>query len=312
MSDLNQDDFINATDVSSQLLETESAIYDITQTEKSPLTGRENLINTTLNNKIVEHNEFNFIPFKNEDLELIVDTNSNQAYASISAIARMLNVNKGTLHRELNKAVANYKSITAQIQTGVGLRSVALYTSETVFELAFRYNIELAKKMGAAGANLYMLNLAGFKIKLEETKPVTVNLSNRDLALMVIAEADRADALVAQIEQDKPCTDLGKAIIKADNNIRVGEFAKSLGLGQNRYFAELRECKIIMATSTLPYQRYLDEGYFLVTQSVNNNQTFPVALVTPKGQVYLVKRHQQYIENLSIEYQIERSVSALV
>ena len=85
MSDLNQDDFINATDVSSQLLETESSIYDITQTEKSPLTGRENLINTTLNNKIVEHNEFNFIPFKNEDLELIVDTNSNQAYASISA-----------------------------------------------------------------------------------------------------------------------------------------------------------------------------------------------------------------------------------
>jgi anti-repressor protein len=141
-----------------------------------------------------------------------------------------------------------------------------------------------------------------------------------DLARMVI-ESEEARilekqgrlALVAQIEADEPATTLGKAIAKAPNNIRIGDFAKSIGMGQNRYFDELRTDGIIQQTSTLPYQRFLDAKYFVVTQIISGNgKTYPVALITPKGQTYLVKRHRKFIGQEAMRDAIECQVVALV
>jgi len=147
----------------------------------------------------------------------------------------------------------------------------------------------------------------------------------KELAYMLIAseeareksEAERL-ALAAKIEADEPATTLGKIIESSrSRNIRIGDFAKVLGdIGQNRYFDELRECGIIMYTSTLPYQRYITAGYFRVTQTQGTGkaaeQWFPVALVTPKGQTYLAKRHRQHLASLAAERVIEAQVEALV
>ncbi len=145
-------------------------------------------------------------------------------------------------------------------------------------------------------------------------------LSKIDLARMVIAseeakiESDRrAAALVAQIEADEPATTLGDRLAKAPNNIRIGDFAKSIGMGQNRYFDELRTDGIIQQTSTLPYQQFLNAGYFVVTQIISGNgKTYPVALITPKGQTYLVKRHRKFISRETVRDAIECQVVALV
>jgi prophage antirepressor-like protein len=66
-----------------------------------------------------------------------------------------------------------------------------------------------------------------------------------------LASQSQNHALIAQIEADEPATTLGKAIAKAPNNIRIGDFAKSIGMGQNRYFDEIRTDGIIQQTSTL-------------------------------------------------------------
>lgn len=141
----------------------------------------------------------------------------------------------------------------------------------------------------------------------------------KELAYMLIASEEAREkveaeklALAAKIDADEPATILGKAITKAKNNLRIGEFAKSIGMGQNKYFEELRECQIIMATSTLPYQRFISSGYFVVTQVIHNEKTYPVSLVTPKGQAYLAKRHQQYLASVATMRIIEAEVSALV
>jgi phage antirepressor YoqD-like protein len=154
-----------------------------------------------------------------------------------------------------------------------------------------------------------MLGLAGYKVAIEQPDLPTDELGWMELAVEKKKESLR---LLAQIEADRPATELGKAIAKSDNNIRIGDFAKVVGMGQNKYFDELRECKIIMATGTLPYQRFLNDGYFVVTETVVNNKVYPVSLITPKGQVYLVKRHLQHIKSVSIECQIESSMMAIV
>jgi phage antirepressor YoqD-like protein len=247
----------------------------------------------------------NFVRFDSEGLELVVDTTTGKAYASKRATARMLEVDEKTVRN----CADSYTVINAQIQTPAGLRSADLLPAFVVFKLAQKYHPQLADRMGEAGANVYLLGLAGYKVQVEQPDLPTDELGWMELA---VAKKKEALSLAAQIEADRPATELGKAIGKSADNIRIGEFAKIIGMGQNKYFNELRECKIIMATSVLPYQRFLSEGYFVATEVVVNNKIYLVSLITPKGQSYLAKRHQQHLKNESIEQQLEASMSALV
>jgi phage antirepressor YoqD-like protein len=244
----------------------------------------------------------NFVRFDSEGLELVVDTITGNAYASKSATARMLEIDEKTVRNQVNSS-DKYSIITAQIPTAAGLRSSDLLPANAVFKLALKYHPLLAEAMGAAGANVYLLGLAGYKVEIEQpTIPKTYAAA--------LLESGR---LAMQIEQDREATELGKAIAKAPNNIRIGDFAKSIGMGQNRYFDELRDCGIIQQTSNTPYQRYLEGGWFVVTQIIAaNGKTYPVSLITPKGQAYLVKRHNQYISRETVRDAIECQVVAMV
>jgi anti-repressor protein len=132
------------------------------------------------------------------------------------------------------------------------------------------------------------------------------------LATALLKERDNRIALQAQIKSDEPATILGKAIASASDNIRIGDFARAIGVGQNTYFQELRDDSIIQLTSVLPYQRYLTAGYFVVTEVVKNKRIFMVAMITPKGQVYLAKRHQKYVLRDRTEDAMEKVISAIV
>lgn len=146
--------------------------------------------------------------------------------------------------------------------------------------------------------------------ELSRLELLQIGLEAEQARLGAQAEVKR---LSAQIQIDEPATTLGKAITKAPNNIRIGDFAKSIGMGQNRYFEELRTDGIIQQASTLPYQKYLDSGYFVVTQIISGNgKTYPVALITPKGQPYLAKRHSRFISQEVMRDAIECQVVALV
>jgi phage antirepressor YoqD-like protein len=146
------------------------------------------------------------------------------------------------------------------------------------------------------------------KARDAEIMATPTELSHLEILQLALASEKEKLLLEAQIEADRPATELGKAIGKSISNIWIGEFAKSIGIGQNRYFRELRECGIIMASSTLPYQRFLDSGYFVVTQVVQGDRIFPVSLVTPKGQAYLASRHQQHNYLVRVEAQIESAI----
>lgn len=51
----------------------------------------------------------------------------------------------------------NYNVINAEIPTSKGMQRGVLVPADVVFDLAFKYHPGLARKMGAAGANVYML-----------------------------------------------------------------------------------------------------------------------------------------------------------
>ena len=87
-------------------------------------------------------------------------------------------------------------------------------------------------------------------------------------------------------------------VSNTDNLIDMNAMAKlaveeDIPIGRNRLFRWLRENAILM-TGNLPYQKYIDRGYFAVKESVFETdsmcRTYQQTFVTGKGQQYIIGR----------------------
>ncbi|MGN7284304.1 BRO family protein [Shouchella rhizosphaerae] len=109
-------------------------------------------------------------------------------------------------------------------------------------------------------------------------------------ALMLAANLQK------KIEEDQPKVEAHDRFISGSNHQKMADVAKVLGFGRNTLFKMLREAKILMANNT-PYQRYIDQGYFVVKetpvtmggQTINRPQTY----VTAKGVEWLSRQYGQ-------------------
>lgn len=115
----------------------------------------------------------------------------------------------------------------------------------------------------------------------------------------------------AKIAEDKPkvaAYDVFMGV--SDDLISIGDFAKILHTKWNdikphRLFAILREAKILKDSyfeKNIPYQKYIDKGYFHVKESTSTNSLgyrfiSKQALITPKGQKYLLDKFMAAREN---------------
>lgn len=98
--------------------------------------------------------------------------------------------------------------------------------------------------------------------------------------------------LQGRIEDLKPKADQHDLFLTGENCQPMNEVAKSLDIGRNKLFEYLRDKKVFMRNN-VPYQNYLDRGYFKVIEkpiamggsNFNKTQT----LVTSKGVEYIAK-----------------------
>jgi phage antirepressor YoqD-like protein len=253
-----------------------------------------------------------FESFTPDGLELVVNTTTGMAYASISATARMLNKPESTVRGWCNGGSRKYNTTEALIPTGSGVQGARLIDAVTLYDMASEYNPELAKQMGRVGANIYLLNRAGYKVSIKETIPTAPPIppTRRELAAMLLDAEIRAEKAEKQIEADSDFTNLGKLIDNTVGCVTVGEFAKVIEVGRSTYFNELRHCKILMKNSVIPFQNMMAAGYFVVTEKIGlNNIAYPTTLITAKGQTYLAKRHKQYLAKELVTVQMEREVN---
>ncbi|MFV7562251.1 phage antirepressor KilAC domain-containing protein [Aeromonas sp. PS2Canimalfood6] len=82
-----------------------------------------------------------------------------------------------------------------------------------------------------------------------------------------------------------------------DKGVNIGNYARAVGLGQNVLFRALREHRILMSGGNrhnLPFQDYIERGYFTVKEGTrtHNDETVPTftPMVTGKGQQWLTRR----------------------
>lgn len=89
-----------------------------------------------------------------------------------------------------------------------------------------------------------------------------------------------------------PKAEMHDLFLSAENAQPMNLVAKSIGVGRNKLFQQLRDNDILMQNNT-PFQRYIDRGYFEVIerpvtmggQVINKAQT----LVTAKGMDYIAR-----------------------
>ena len=109
--------------------------------------------------------------------------------------------------------------------------------------------------------------------------------------------ATKVEALNSKIEADRPKVQFAEDISGHDMTISVGDFAKILSkhgrfIGRNRLYALLRDQKILNEKN-IPYQSYIDSGYFEVIEVRKYGNYYPAARITGKGQQYL---HRKFAE----------------
>lgn len=119
-------------------------------------------------------------------------------------------------------------------------------------------------------------------------------------ALRLAADlAERNMALENKIAEDSPKVEFAMAVRRMEGACKIGDFGKVIGIGRNILFSKLRQDEILMADN-MPYQKYIDLGYFVVIEQVpyvdHAGKSHPAftTMVTGKGQVWLEKKYRHF------------------
>ncbi|MNE58472.1 Phage antirepressor protein KilAC domain protein [compost metagenome] len=110
--------------------------------------------------------------------------------------------------------------------------------------------------------------------------------------------AYKVETLEQQLAEDAEKVDFYNKIYERDDLLNPTKAAKLFGTGRNHYLEYLRDKKILMSRphqQNMPYQRYLDAGYFEVKEGMYKNPKTGVVelkalpLLTGKGFTWLQK-----------------------
>lgn len=112
-----------------------------------------------------------------------------------------------------------------------------------------------------------------------------------------------AGRLALEVEQKSrllavqaPKVEFADRVAGDDKGVNIGNYARAVGLGQNVLFRALRDHRILMSGGNrhnLPFQDYIERGYFTVKEGTrtHNDETVPTftPMVTGKGQQWLTR-----------------------
>lgn len=134
----------------------------------------------------------------------------------------------------------------------------------------YALSLDLAKNIAMLERNEKGSQIRKYFIACEkQLKAQTPRLPQTYLeALESLVESEkRNQALQAKIDEDKPKVEFFDAVADSKDAISIGEVAKTLnmGIGRNRLFEILRN-KGILQADNIPYQKYIDAGYFRVIE----------------------------------------------
>lgn len=114
----------------------------------------------------------NLTRFERDGLELVIDTVTGEAFASVRGYARMSSKPESTI-RDRSKGVRKDEVLEAEIPTQGGIQSARLLTEDIITDWIVEDNPTLAKAMLKAGVRVFLHTAAGYKLTSEAIAPAT-------------------------------------------------------------------------------------------------------------------------------------------
>ncbi len=263
----------------------------------------------------------------NGDILLAAQDNENKIYVAVNWVCRGIGLSDGQMKNERKKIQSDLilsrggrnliLPTNGSDQETVCLRIdfLPLWLAKISITPAMKQNNpELVEKL--VQYQLKAKDVLAAAFLPEEFQPDTSTVFsilrnlNENNRLMVgeIYRVDRRVDAVAQSNSDGMVT-IGREVeyiknvlhpkatafdvfIGADDCISLNKVAKSIGIGRNKMMRNLRNSKILFkeGLDNIPYQRYVDNGYFRVKQTLlQDGMVHTVTKVTPRGAEYIRK-----------------------
>ena len=132
--------------------------------------------------------------------------------------------------------------------------------------------------------------------KANDPAYLLMTMTRPEMLELALGLAKEKEALRTKVVEMTPKAEFHDKVTDCQDGQSILEIAKVLGTGQNRMFRWLKDQGILMANN-LPYQDYLDRGYFRVIEQTpwidgNGNSHVPTkTLITGKGSIWLAKQY---------------------
>lgn len=209
----------------------------------------------------------------------------------------------------LSKHVDEEDKSEVAIHDGRQNRNMVVINESGLYSLVLRSKLPQAKKFRrwVTSEVLPQIRKTGGYIPIKEEDDELTIMSK---AFMIAQKTiDKQQQLIDKqqeiLESQRPKVEFAEAVSESEDEIDMGTMAKLLvkediKVGRNRLFKILIELNILMEDN-LPYQRFLDSGYFRVIECkryINNKvKLFEKTLITGKGQLYITKKIKEYFVN---------------
>ncbi|MBY8029429.1 phage antirepressor KilAC domain-containing protein [Vibrio fluvialis] len=117
-------------------------------------------------------------------------------------------------------------------------------------------------------------------------------------ALQLAADLAKQNEQVSQqLAIAAPKAEFADHISLAKKGVLLGQFAKTIGMGPVTIFRVLREMRVLMSSGgnfNMPYQEFIDRGYFTIKQGTfelrSEIKISHTPLITGKGEIWLRKK----------------------
>ncbi len=156
--------------------------------------------------------------------------------------------------------------------------------------------LELAKEQVVL---LEMLELKG-QLLIDQEKVITKQaVQNFKLEEAKSKIEKEKNLLEEKVEKEAPLVELAKKIQFTEGCVDFNTYAKIIGTGRVRLFKKMREANVVLQNSNMPYQKYIEAGYFEASEKIVQGERpdgscydhiYPFALITGKGQIWLYQK----------------------
>ena len=234
--------------------------------------------------------------FEGHNIRIITDQQGEPWFVAAD-IARALGYN------DADQAIRRHcKGVTkAPVETTGGMQRASIIPERDVYRLVMRSKLESAERFEewVVGEVLPSIRKhGGYLMGQEQDTPELIMAKALMVAQSVIDRKSQELAAAQQtIAANAPAVAFAGLVAEDDKGVLLGNFAKAIGFGPRKIFPLLHELRILIRGGNrhnLPFQEYLDRGYFKVVEKPYNangeTRINFITHVTGKGQQWLTKR----------------------